>query len=526
MSVFQSVFRSGDNSIVGSLRPCQAVYVYLVENQIKQDNQQQNTMRRTFYTPLIILTFLASCSPRSLTPVSGPSIPLEDCVLTSPAGNQLDARCGTLTVPEDRTNPNGRQIELNLAVIPAIKRDPEPDALFMLAGGPGQSAIETFPAMLALMFQIHQERDIVLVDQRGTGKSNPLRCLDPEDESLYDEQVLAKLKSCPEALDADLRFYTTEIAMTDLDAVRAALGYETINIYGASYGTRAALTYLRMFPEHIRTVTLDAVVDPEFVLFMDAAEDGQASLDEFFARCEADDACKTTFPQLRSEFNDLLTRVDEAPAEITIPHPVTNKPLDLTVTRQMILNMVFNTLYVPDLVATLPLSIHVAYADKNYVPLISQAFLINAGLYDGMFYAVTCTEDAPLISAEEAAKRSEKSIFGNRTVDFVAVCSAWQKGEVSPEFREPIKSDVPVLILSGEADPITPPRHAEKVAESLTHELHLIFSGMGHGNLSSRCSINLFKNFIESGSTDGLDTSCVEGIEPPPFFVDFSGPRP
>ncbi|MBL8062852.1 MAG: alpha/beta fold hydrolase [Anaerolineales bacterium] len=447
-------------------------------------------------------------------------------MLTSSSGNQVDAHCGTLTVPEDRANPDVRQIELNIAVIPAIKRNPQPDALFLLAGGPGQSAIETFPSMISLLNQIHEDRDIVLVDQRGTGKSNPLRCLDAEDESLNDEQVMAKIKACPETLDADVRFYTTEIAMTDLDEVRAALGYETINLYGASYGTRAALTYLRMFPGRVRTVTLDAVVDPGFLMFMDAAADGQAALEQFLARCEADEACSAEFPQLRSEFENLLARLDESPVEITIPNPLTNKPLDVTVSRKLVTSMVFNTLYVPDLVATLPLSIHQAYAEENYVPLISQAFLVNAGIYDGMFYAVACTEDAPFISADEAARRSEGSVFGDRTVDFAAVCSEWQKGEVSSEFRAPVVSDVPVLILSGEADPITPPRHADVVAESLTNEIHLVFSDMGHGNLFSRCSTNLLKEFIESASIDGLDTACVEAIQPPPFFVDFSGPRP
>jgi pimeloyl-ACP methyl ester carboxylesterase len=486
-------------------------------------------MRKTFYAAFFLLTLLASCSPRNQTLVPGNSISLEDCALTSPTGSQIDARCGTWNVPEDRANPNARQLELHLAVIPAVKRNPQPDPLFLLAGGPGQSAIEAFPAMIPLMFRIHEDRDIVLVDQRGTGKSNPLRCLDPEDESLNDltdEEVLEKLKSCPAQLDADLRFYTTEIAITDLDEVRVALGYKKINLYGGSYGTRAALTYLRMFPEHVRTVTLDAVVEPDFVMFMDAAEDGQAALEKFFARCESDESCSTTFPNLRSELEELLTRLELSPADITIPHPLTNKPLDITVTRELIANMVFNTLYVPDLVATLPLSIHAAYADENYVPLISTAFLVNAGLYDGMFYAVACTEDAPLLSPDEAEQRSEGSVFGDRTVDFAAVCAEWQKGEVSAEFREPVKSEVPVLILSGEADPITPPHHAEEVAESLRNEIHLVFSGMGHGNLVSKCSIDIFKDFIDTASITGLDTACVENIQPPPFFVDFSGPRP
>ena len=484
-------------------------------------------MRRIQSFLLLPLILLASCFPSNLPADLEPSLPLEDCALTSPSGDQVDAQCGVLTVPEDRSNPDGRKIELHVAVIPAIKREPEPDPLFLLAGGPGQSAIEAYPAMIPLMFQIREDRDIVLVDQRGTGESNPLRCLDEDDSSLTEEQVLAKVKECPGTLDADVRFYSTEIAMTDLDDVRAALGYETINLYGASYGTRAALTYLRMFPERVRTVTLDAVVDPEFVMFMDAAEDGQAALDQFFARCEKDEACKSAFPRLKSEFESLLDRLDESPAEITIPHPITNKPLELKVTRQFITNMVFNTLYVPELVAALPLSIHAAYADENYVPLISQAFLVNANLYDGMFYAVTCTEDAPFVSVDEAERRGEPTVFGgNRAVDFAEVCAQWQKGEVSPAFRAPVNSDVPALILSGGADPITPPWHAEKVAQNLTNELQVIFSGMGHGNLSSRCSTRIFQSFIESASIDGLDVSCVEDIEPPPFFVDFSGPRP
>ncbi len=408
-----------------------------------------NPMRRLYsFTSILLLTFLASCSTSNLPAAPEPSISLEDCSLTSATGRQVDAQCGTLTVPEDRANPDGRQIDLHIAVIPAITRSPEPDPVFLLAGGPGQSAIEAFPATLSLLFNLHQDRDIVLVDQRGTGKSNPLSCIDPEAEVLTDEEALAILKDCPKSLDADVRFYTTEIAMTDLDEVRAVLGYETINLYGASYGTRAALTYLRMYPEHVRTVTLDSVVDPGFVMFMDAAEDGQAALDQFFARCEADEACAQAFPNLRSEFEGLVARLAESPAEIVIPHPLTNKPTDVEVTDTFITSMVFNILYVPDLVAALPLGIHQAYAEENYIPLISQAFMVNAGLYDGMFYAVTCTEDAPLINADEAGQKSaEQTVFSDRTVDFAAVCKSWQKGEVSPQFREPVVSDVPVLML-------------------------------------------------------------------------------
>ncbi len=481
---------------------------------------------KPFALLILISLLLTACASQNVPAAPQPSIPLEKCALVSPRGAQTDARCGVLTVPEDRANPAGRQIDLNIAVIPAIKRNPAPDPLFLLAGGPGQSAIETFPSLLPLLYDIHESRDIVLVDQRGTGKSNPLRCLDVEDETLSDEQALEQLKTCPQRLQADLRFYTTEVAMTDLDEVRAALGYETINLYGASYGTRAALTYLRLFPQRVRTVTLDAVVDADFVMFMDAASDGQAALDAFFARCKADPTCNETFPNLEVEFRDILARLEQDSAEITLPHPLTNRPLDLTVTPRLLTNMVFSTLYVPDLVATLPVSIHAAYADENYIPLVSTAFMVDAGLYDGMFYAVTCTEDAPLIDPAEAARRSAESVFIDRTVDFAAVCAAWPRGEVSAGFRAPVQSDVPVLILSGEADPITPPYHAEKAAESLNNHLHIIFPGMGHGNLASRCVADILRDFIKAGSLAGLNTSCVANIQPPPFFVNFSGPRP
>ena len=291
-------------------------------------------MRNVFAFVLLQAILLSSCSPQSASETDQPGITLTDCVLSSPGvDTQVDAKCGSLAVSEDPSNPQSRQIMLNVAVVPAIKRSPEPDPLVVLAGGPGQSAIEVFPAINSTLFRIHEKRDILLVDQRGTGESNPLRCLDPEeDETLEDEQAIAQLRDCPKKLEADLRFYTTDIAMQDLDRVRSALGYESINLYGVSYGTRAALTYLKMYPEHVRSVILDAVVDPAFVLYRDAARDGQAALELFFARCEADEACKSTFPSLKSQYESELQNLQAAPAEVTISHPVNGQPLEINFT--------------------------------------------------------------------------------------------------------------------------------------------------------------------------------------------------
>jgi pimeloyl-ACP methyl ester carboxylesterase len=194
----------------------------------------------------------------------------------------------------------------------------------------------------------------------------------------------------------------------------------------------------------------------------------------------------------------------------------------MTITKTKFADIIFNTLYAPDLVAMLPLAIHQAYSEDNFAPLITQGSLLNAGVYDGMFYAVACTEDAPFVTLVEDAN----SIFGSSARKFVEVCAAWPRGQADQVLREPVVSDVPVLMLSGEVDPITPPWHAEKLSESLSNSLHLIFNNMGHGNASSDCASRIIDRFIEAGSIAGLDTSCVQAVEPPPFFVGFSGPEP
>jgi pimeloyl-ACP methyl ester carboxylesterase len=258
------------------------------------------------------------------------------------------------------------------------------------------------------------------------------------------------------------------------------------------------------------------------VLYQDAATDGQRALDLFFERCQADEVCQSTYPELQSEFDSLMKKLEERPAAVTIPNPITGNPLKMTVSSTLLANLIFNTLYVPDLVAMLPFNIHQAYAEENYAPLITQAYLIDAGIYYGMFYAVACTEDAPLLHTDS----DEHGMFENNLNTFVDVCTAWPHGEPPAVVHDPVLSDVPVLMFSGEADPITPPWHAEQLTGSLHNSLNLIFKGMGHGNSSNECAMRILASFIDRASISGLDTTCVASVEPPPFFVDFSGPQP
>ncbi|MBI5034977.1 MAG: alpha/beta hydrolase [Chloroflexi bacterium] len=477
----------------------------------------------------LIVLMLGACTTTPAPSSSAiRSIELKACILsTSGSIIKKDAKCGTLAVPKSPDNPEGEKLDLNIAVIPAVSRNPKPDPLFFLAGGPGQAATEIGALMSSVFDQANRDRDLVFVDQRGTGKSNPLKCDLPKDASqLEDDKVLALFKECPTKLQGDLTLFTTEIAMQDLDRVRQALHYEKINLYGASYGTRAALTYLRIFPDRVRTVILDGVVSADFKLFLTSARDGQRALQLLFTRCKADVACSQQFPNLQTEFETLLEKLDAAPVQTRLPDPATGKPIDLKITRDMFTGMVFGLLYVPELNSLLPLAIHSAAVDNNFAPLVAQASQVDAGLYRGMFYAVACTEDAPFLNPDEIVAFSRDSYFGDQSKSFREVCASWTRGQVSPDFRKPVASNVPVLLLSGEADPITPPYYADQVAATLPNSLHLIGPGIGHGLVMRGCVSRIATDFVKSASVKNLETACVQNIQPPPFFISPTGPKP
>jgi pimeloyl-ACP methyl ester carboxylesterase len=248
------------------------------------------------------LVLLALCC---LAAAPARRIPLGPCRLKN-AGAQ--AVCGTLEVPEDRAHPEGRKIKLRVAVVPALARTPQPDPVFLLAGGPGQAATEVFGALLPALGRLHRTRDLVLVDQRGTGSSNPLECQSPENQSLREKladdsrESVERFRKCVAGWSADTRFYTTPIAMQDLDEVREALGYDQINLWGGSYGTRAALVYLREHQEHVRTVTLDGVAPLSLYLPLDMARDAQRAMNLLFQSCAKDAACNKAFPELEKRF--------------------------------------------------------------------------------------------------------------------------------------------------------------------------------------------------------------------------------
>jgi len=481
-----------------------------------------------------LIGLLGACTPAASTTnaAAQPSIALEPCQLSAPdLPLRIAAECGTVRVYENRATQTGRQIELHFAVVRATRRNVAPNPLFFLTGGPGQAATESYVQVSSAFRGINQERDIVLVDQRGTGKSHPLRCPEPAESDTWfdaaDPRFDTYLQQCLAQLDADPTQYTTAIAMDDLDQVRAVLGYESINLYGVSYGTRAALSYARQYPHRVRAMILDGLAPPDLVLGPYVARDAQRAFDLILERCAADEACKRAFPNIRANWEALLTTLEQEPVRVTLDHPVTGAQTELTLTRDAVATTVRLLSYAPETAALLPLLIDHAHRTGDYQRLAAHLLMVSeqldSSLNSGMGNSVLCAEDAPFIQPEGA---TQDTYLGNLQIEQLReTCAVWPRGQVPPDFKQPVRSDVPTLLLSGEADPVTPPEYAEQAAQTLPNSVHIIAPGQGHSVVFRGCIPQLVAQFIESGSVQDLDMACVQNIKPTPFFLSFTGPQ-
>ena len=452
--------------------------------------------------------------------------------------NPVDAYCGTLKVYENRETKQGRQIDLNIVVLPAVSSDAKRDPLFFLAGGPGQGAARMAKGIRELFRRVQTDRDIVLVDQRGTGHSHPLNCLDDqEDDSMKslaetEEQSLDRVKACMSKYDADLTQYTTTIAMDDLDDVRQYLGYDKINVYGGSYGTRAALVYMRQHGDHLRTVVLDGVAPTFMRLPLFFPRDSQRAFDLLVKDCEADAGCSKTYPNLGARATALMQRIEKDPPKVRVTHPRTGVVEDVTIQPRLVANVIVQTLYSPMASALVPAII--AAAEKNDFESMLALSGLGGGSNDdepamsiGMQLSVICAEDAPKYTAEEIQKEASNTLFGKYVLTMQSrACAFWPRGKVDASFYEPVKSAVPTLVLSGEIDPVTPPTWGEQTAATLSNSKHIVIPGTGHTAGGTGCGQRIIKDFIDKGSVADLDTSCVSKVKRPAFFVSPAGPDP
>lgn len=463
---------------------------------------------------------LAACNPGSGAPRL--AIALAACRLP---GVDTPAQCGTYEVWENRATRAGRKIALNLAVVPARLRAKEHDPIVVLAGGPGQGAVALASQVMPLFTRLNDSRDVVFLDQRGTGNSNPLDCQDEEEQplqALFEDALPEKLVvNCLAQLDADPTQYVTTIAIEDLEEVRAALGYPKLNLWGGSYGSRAALEYLRRHGDRVRSVVLDGVAPANMKLPLSFVTDGDAAFQRLLDACDAETLCRSNYPNLRATIAQLRGQLARRPARVAIRDPRTGDRQTIQVNENVFLSGLFRPLYVAELASLLPFGISAA-ATGDFNPLLAQnlAFAddVSENLSIGMHLSVICAEDIPRITPADLEVLS-RSFFGAALVnDFVRACSSWPKAKVADDFYTPVRSEAPVLILSGGIDPATPPRHGEEVAKTLPNSRHLIAPQIGHGVSLHGCAPRLIESFVRKANARELDGKCLERI-PRPLFV-------
>jgi pimeloyl-ACP methyl ester carboxylesterase len=460
------------------------------------------------------------------------------CTLSPEFGsNGVEAQCGALSVPENPAAPQGRQIALHIAWVPAGDDAPtEPDPVFMLAGGPGQSAADTFPQVAPAFAEILKKRHVILVDQRGTGHSNPLSCKEDEDAAQDDAdtgddaaQARRLAERCRDALakKADLRFYTTTDAVRDLDAVRAAIGAAQIDLIGISYGTRVAQQYAMRYPQHARTLVLDSVAPNSLMLGNEFARNLEQALDLQFGQCGKVPACAKALGDPRSRLDALMAKLRSTPPTVRYRDASTGEFHEDTLKPEHVAGLMRLFAYSPVAASVLPLQLKEA-SEGRYETLMAMAKMLRGKMAEqmamGMQLSVVCSEDAAGFRADPDA---EDTLLGNAFArDLGAQCAIWPHGAMPADFHQPLTGNVPVLALEGEFDPVTPPRYGEEVVRHLANARLLVARGQGHNVIGAGCMPKLVARFLDTRDARGLDAQCLATLPYTPPFTSFNGWEP
>ena len=479
----------------------------------------------SFITIFLLLTLHSASAVRQ----NGTKLVMTPCPVQGFSGQ---AKCGTYEVFENRATKKGRKITLKIVLLQATSDKREPDPFVYFAGGPGGSATADASGIAQAFPQVLAHRDMLFLDQRGTGGSHPLDCkfYDPADLQSYLGYFfpLDDVRKCREQLEpsSDLKLYTTTIAADDMDEVRAALGYERLNLFGGSYGTRAALTYLKRHSKHVRTAILQGVSPTDHFMPSDFPQQTERALQGVLSECVADKACSEAFPNIKEEAKSVLAQLIKGPVEVEIQKPNSSDRVKVKLSRDLAAETIRYMLYSPVPASRVPLALHLA-AQGDYVRLAQAAVryrlnLVGSGS-NGMYLTVTCAEDLPWIKPGEGERLAANTFLGDyRLRQQREACALWPRAETERGYSQPVKSDVPVLILTGEWDPVTPPANGERVAKTLTNSLHVVVPHGAHGldGLDGMdCIDNLIVEFIERGSTKNLSTECVKNIRRRGFAV-------
>ena len=486
---------------------------------------------RLFLTAL----FWIYCLMNSAEALETPDAPgFKPCRLTDTSNsNILYAECSMWHQPLDHEKPSGRTIELFVTKISSTAVAPPKHALTLINGGPGGSSIDLLVSFAPILQQVSQHVDIIVLDQRGTGRSTALDCENMSTDIDPDTIDLAReTKKCLDSLAFSPVNFTTSVAVRDLENLRIAMGYEKWNIYGTSYGTRVALHYLKRYETSVRSLTLDGVLPPSISMGSNIAVKSDSALRTLFQNCSLDADCKNAFPNLSDDFGALSVYLKENNIELRLRHPITNESTTKSVSYSDLALIIRLSLYSPEMSALLPLTIHSAFNENDYTSIAVSALAFEEALLDAMSYgmhnAVMCTEDIPFHEPDKTSNSQGKETYlGDEFLySMQSICSVWPAGKIDNDFKRPVLSNVPTLILSGENDPITPPAYGDLLLNGLSNSVHLVGPHQGHGIMHRGCFTRIFNNFLSTASVSNLESACIKHLPRMPFFIDSLGPAP
>jgi pimeloyl-ACP methyl ester carboxylesterase len=465
-----------------------------------------------------------------------------NCAFDIPAGQEVD--CGYLTVLEDRGQPDGPTLRLHVGIFRSQSDDPAPDPIVYLEGGPGGNALEPAALVFNQRFaQFLENRDFIMVDQRGTGLSEPaLDCPEYTElgNDLLDDDIEAEaalelaleaIETCRARLEEEgvnLAAYTSAANAADLEELRLALGYEQWNVYGISYGTRLAQTLMRDYPEGIRSVVLDSVYPLQLDLYESVPANAWRAYEVLFAGCAADEACNAAYPDLETVLFETAEELNANPVMIEITNPLTGETFDALLNGDSLVGFLFPSLYAAEIIPLLPKIIYDA-STGNFDTLaqIQGAFLANSDFVSlGMQLAVQCAEEIPFSDPEVVAGAAAEvpelegliTSSPNLGSGLFTICQAWNP-DAAPDAseNEAVASDIPTLVMAGEYDPITPPAWSQLVTADLSNSYYVEFPGLGHGvSISGECPAAIMLAFIEEPTSEP-DSACIAELAGPAF---------
>jgi pimeloyl-ACP methyl ester carboxylesterase len=482
--------------------------------------RKETFMRKSALAPLVAASVAILSADLASADPAGPGVTLTPCHVE---GVKEEVRCGVYNVFENRHTRKGRMLPLKIVLIPARHPHPDQGPIFYMAGGPGEAATEL--AELVVGFGDAEEHDVVLIDERGTGEGNRLDCPSPHSDDDLEGYLNrpfdpAAARACAEELSrkVDLTQYSTPNFIEDVDEIRAAMGFDRINLNGGSMGTYSALMYIRAHGEHVRSAYLTSVNTLSQRIPLYHAEAAQHALDNLFAECDRDAACHAAYPRLRDDFAAIMRKLHDAPVATSVPHPLTHAPTQIHLSERAFADAVRVMMYQSP--RDVPFLVEQAFAG-DFAPFAEAAVRANRDIYSGgsigLNLAITCTEFVSRIRPEEIEPMTRGSFLGSwRVKDQIALCKNWPKTELPPDYFKPFRSDVPVVLVSGNIDPADTPKWAEEAKSFMRNAIHVIVPGGAH-TPENECTRSLRTELFRSGSIKSLDAGCIGKTQPPPF---------